>query len=215
MKALIITEDSIISSKINAIARHYDVDTIIYKWFMKALDNIEEIQPDVIILNSNEYPRLWKTLVQFVKSGIGGNDVKIYLYEEKPLSYEDQDKYTELGITGSFTQITEEALSFLDKNAENKPAFTQNFGEASFIQEKLPSIGTVLLCETDKGRLISGQVNKLENKELVCTLDFPCSFESDKISVITTFINNQIDDFDGAIIRQFDAQNNQLVLEIQ
>ena len=47
MKALIITEDSIISSKINAIARHYDVDTIIYKWFMKALDNIEEIQPDV------------------------------------------------------------------------------------------------------------------------------------------------------------------------
>lgn len=215
MKALIITEDSIISSKINAIARHYDVDTIIYKWFMKALDNIEEIQPDVIILNSNEYPRLWKTLVQFVKSGIGGNDVKIYLYEEKPLSYEDQDKYTELGITGSFTQITEEALSFLDKNAENKPAFTQNFGEASFVQENFPSIGTVLLCETDKGRLISGQVNKLENKELVCTLDFPCSFESDKISVLTTFINNQIDDFDGALIRQFDAQNNQLVLEIQ
>ena len=92
MKALIITEDSIISSKIKAIAEGYGLDTIIYKWFLKALDNIEEIQPDVIILNSSEYPRLWKTLVQFVKSGIGGNNVKIYLYEEKPLSEEDQKK---------------------------------------------------------------------------------------------------------------------------
>ena len=202
MKALIITEDSIISSKIKAIAEGYGLDTIIYKWFLKALDNIEEIQPDVIILNSSEYPRLWKTLVQFVKSGIGGNNVKIYLYEEKPLSEEDQKKYTELGITGCFNQLTKEALNFLDKNAPQ-------------VEEELPAIGTLLLCETDKGRMISGKVNKIEDKTLVCTLDFPSTFDGSEISVLTTFINNQIDDYDGALIKKIDNQKNQLILEIQ
>ena len=202
MKALIITEDSIISSKIKAIAEGYGLDTIIYKWFLKALDNIEEIQPDVIILNSSEYPRLWKTLVQFVKSGIGGNNVKIYLYEEKPLSEEDQKKYTELGITGCFNQLTKDALNFLDKNAPKT-------------EEELPAIGTLLLCETDKGRMISGKVNKIEDKTLVCTLDFPSTFYGPEISVLTTFINNQIDDYDGALIKKIDNQKNQLILEIQ
>ena len=202
MKALIITEDSIISSKIKAIAEGYGLDTIIYKWFLKALDNIEEIQPDVIILNSSEYPRLWKTLVQFVKSGIGGNNVKIYLYEEKPLSEEDQKKYTELGITGCFNQLTKEALNFLDKNAPQ-------------VEEELPAIGTLLLCETDKGRMISGKVNKIEDKTLVCTLDFSSTFDGPEISVLTTFINNQIDDYDGALIKKIDNQKNQLILEIQ
>ena len=209
MKALIITEDTIISSKINAIAENYGIDTIIYKWFMKALDNIEEIRPDIIILNSSEYPRLWKTLVQFVKSGIGGNNVKIYLYEEKPLSEEDQKKYIELGITGCFNQITEENLSFFElKPKSAAQAITQDEAE-------LPSIGSFLLCETDKGRMLSGKVNKLEEKTLVCTLDFPSKFESSSISVLTTFINNQIDDYDGAVIRKFDSSKNQLVLEIQ
>lgn len=202
MKALIITEDSIISSKIKAIAEGYGLDTIIYKWFLKALDNIEEIQPDVIILNSSEYPRLWKTLVQFVKSGIGGNNVKIYLYEEKPLSEEDQKKYQSLGITGCFNQITKEDLNFLDKNTPKT-------------EEELPAIGTLLLCETDKGRMISGKVNKIEDKTLVCTLDFPSTFDGPEISVLTTFINNQIDDYDGALIKKIDNQKNQLILEIQ
>ena len=171
MKALIITEDSIISSKIKAIAEGYGLDTIIYKWFLKALDNIEEIQPDVIILNSSEYPRLWK-------------------------------KYTELGITGCFNQLTKEALNFLDKKAPKT-------------EEELPAIGTLLLCETDKGRMISGKVNKIEDKTLVCTLDFPSTFDGPEISVLTTFINNQIDDYDGALIKKIDNQKNQLILEIQ
>lgn len=217
MKALIITEDSIISSKIKAIAEGYGLDTIIYKWFLKALDNIEEIQPDLIILNSSEYPRLWKTLVQFVKSGIGGNDVKIYLYEEKPLSEEDQKKYQTLGITGCFNQITKESLSFLDRGqSKSDLQVTEATSSAALLPEvELPSIGTLLLCETDKGRMLSGKVNKLEENTLICTLDFPSKFETSSISVLTTFINNQIDDYDGAVIKQFDRSKNQLVLEIQ
>ena len=208
MKALVISDRAEIIDFVTPILKDKGFDLIHYRWIIKALDNIEEIQPDVIVLSAGEYPRHWKTLAGFVQSGIGGNDVKIYLYEETPLSDEDQKKYIELGITGCFNQITDEKLSFFAPAAKSATIIPQ-------IESELPSIGSFLLCETDKGRMLSGKVNKLEEKTLVCTLDFPSKFESSSISVLTTFINNQIDDYDGAVIRQFDSSKNQLVLEIQ
>ena len=86
MKALIISEEEKVYSTLNDILIKADYDTIIYKWLLKALDNIEEIRPDLIVVSSSEYPRHWKTLVQFVKSGIGGDDIDIYLYEPNPIS---------------------------------------------------------------------------------------------------------------------------------
>ena len=137
MKALIITEDTILSSKINALAEKYGVDTIIYKWFMKALDNIEEIQPDVIVLSAMEYPRHWKTLAGFVQSGIGGNDVKMYLYDTEPLSGEDTKKANDLGVQFfEDDEITEEVNETLDVQlAVNCPSGKIQLYKAQFNPE--------------------------------------------------------------------------------
>ena len=105
MKALIISEDENVYTSLNQTLVAAGYDTIIYKWLLKALDNIEELRPDCIVVSSSEYPRHWKTLVQFVKSGIGGEDVKIYLYEPNPISDEDREKAQILGITGYFETL--------------------------------------------------------------------------------------------------------------
>lgn len=105
MKALIISEDEKVYNSLNETLTKAGYDTIIYKWLLKALDNIEEIRPDCIVVSSSEYPRHWKTLVQFVKSGIGGENVDIYLYEPNPISQEDQEKAKILGITGYFDKL--------------------------------------------------------------------------------------------------------------
>ena len=105
MKALIISEDENVYTSLNQTLVAAGYDTIIYKWLLKALDNIEEIRPDCIVVSSSEYPRHCKTLAQFVKSGIGGEDVKIYLYEPNPISDEDREKAQILGITGYFETL--------------------------------------------------------------------------------------------------------------
>ena len=105
MKALIISEDEKVYTSLNQTLVEAGYDTIIYKWLLKALDNIEEIRPDCIVVSSSEYPRHWKTLVQFVKSGIGGEDVKIYLYEPNPISDEDRKKAEILGISDYFETL--------------------------------------------------------------------------------------------------------------
>ena len=195
MKVLIITENTEISSKISAIAKTYGADTIVYKWFLKALDNIEEIQPDLIILNSCEYPRLWKTLVQFVKSGIGGENVGIYLYEEAPLSAEDQKKYSELGINGYFKNITKEELYFLNPDAP------------------LPAIGQILLSMPESGKILSGKLNSLSDTKIKCTLDFTPDFSSDEIPYISVCVDKKIKDYSARIIK-YDKSKKSLILEV-
>ena len=117
MKALVISERSEIVDFVTPRLKELGFDIIHYKWIIKALDNIEEIQPDVIVLSAVEYPRHWKTLAGFVQSGIGGNNVGVYLYETTPLSDEENKKAQGLGV--------HQFIDYYEQNKkEAEPAFT-------------------------------------------------------------------------------------------
>ncbi len=138
MKALIISDDDFIISQSSKFLHNNNFDIIIYKWLLKALDNIEEIQPDLIFINASEYPRHWKTLVQFVKSGIGGERVCIILYESKALSEEDNEKAKALGINATLKNFSKNEI---EKTSEIISAF---FG----IENKTDSKKTIPTEET-------------------------------------------------------------------
>ncbi len=151
MKALIISEDEKVYSVLNSALQKAGYDTIIYKWLLKALDNIEEIRPDCIVVSSSEYPRHWKTLVQFVKSGIGGDDVNIYLYEPNPMTKEDEDKAKILGITDYFTKLDPPLLDSV---------FCKKASAGLVIEEeKLPTIENIIDTE-NKEELLEKNENK-------------------------------------------------------
>ncbi len=119
MKALVISDRKDIIDFVSPRLKENGFDLIHYRWIIKALDNIEEIQPDVIVLSAGEYPRHWKTLSGFVQSGIGGNNVKLYLYERTPLSEEDQKKAEELGVLSfedAFSQAKLVEVAYNDAN---------------------------------------------------------------------------------------------------
>lgn len=139
MKALIISEDENVYSALNTALVNAGYDTIIYKWLLKALDNIEEIQPDCIVVSSSEYPRHWKTLVQFVKSGIGGDAVEVYLYEPKPMSSEDEEKARVLGITDYFTS--------LDAATLEKIFGKDDFSEKLLAEDAVPTVDNIVTDE--------------------------------------------------------------------
>ena len=105
MKALIISDKQEIIDFSEKFLKENGYDIIVYRWLLKAIDNIEEIQPDLIFLSAAEYPRHWKTLASFVKSGIGGNNVQIYLYDPDSLSDEEKRKAVELGIQNYITTL--------------------------------------------------------------------------------------------------------------
>ena len=117
MKALLISDRKEIIDFVTPLLKKNGFDMIHYRWIIKALDNIEEIQPDIIVLSAMEYPRHWKTLAGFVQSGIGGNDVKVYLYDTEPLSADEEKKAYDLGILSfeeAFDKIDMEISDAID-----------------------------------------------------------------------------------------------------
>jgi len=110
MKALVISDKQEIIDSLQNYLKESNIDVIVYRWLLKALDNIEEIHPDIIFLSASEYPRHWKTLASFVKSGIGGNNVKLFLYDPEPLSKDEIKKADELGIKAFINNLSDESV---------------------------------------------------------------------------------------------------------
>ena len=155
MKALIISEDENVYSVLNSVLQKAGYDTIIYKWLLKALDNIEEIRPDCIVVSSSEYPRHWKTLVQFVKSGIGGDEVEVYLYEPNPMSSEDEEKARILGITDYFTSLEPSVLEGIFASVKTEAPVVEAVSEAVAEQpveekEEIPTVENIIADEPEK-----------------------------------------------------------------
>lgn len=124
MKALIISEANDIIDEFTEYYKTQNYDIIKYRWLMKALDNIEEIAPDLIFINATEYPRHWKILCQYIKGF--EKKVKIVLYTANPLSNEEKEKAECLQIDSivNSTEDLEEVCTITDicqDSEENLP----------------------------------------------------------------------------------------------
>ena len=67
MKALLISESDEILNSYAAFFKETGYDTVCYRWLLKAMDNLEEIEPLVVFIDGFGYPRHWKTLAQYIK----------------------------------------------------------------------------------------------------------------------------------------------------
>lgn len=138
MKALLISDKQEIIDTVSSYLKENNFDLIVYRWLLKALDNIEEIQPDLIFLSAAEYPRHWKTLASFVQSGIGGNNIKLFLYDPEPLSDDDKKKAEELGIVAYINSLSDEELGKIGSNKIISPV-----AETEILDEKISSVEEV------------------------------------------------------------------------
>ena len=202
MKAIIISDEEDVISKLDKTLTANGFDTIIYRWLLKALDNIEEIRPDLVIVSANEYPRHWKTLTQFITSGIGGDKTKVFLLTFSPLGNDEIEKASALGIKGFISSVNEEGLEKLisllyeqfpslkkeepaiipePKIVNNKTPYEFDENEiptVSAIQENRPVIfdpnsASLIFVNPKTGKMITGTVVSYENKTVHFNAEYP------------------------------------------
>ncbi|MDR2501198.1 MAG: PilZ domain-containing protein [Treponema sp.] len=87
---------SIISQNIKPLG----FDLIRYRHILKAMDNIDEVDPDGIIISAQDFPRHWKILVQFVRSERPKEICPIILLNGATFSQEEAVKAFYLGVSG-------------------------------------------------------------------------------------------------------------------
>lgn len=96
MKTLLISESREVLTAYADFFKSMGYENLCYRWLLKAMDNLEEIQPDVVFINASDYPRHWKTIVQHIRASGFCNPVVLIAAEY--LDEDDQAKARFLGI---------------------------------------------------------------------------------------------------------------------
>ncbi len=113
MKALLVADNSLVIDNVSTVLKTAGYDIITYHALLKALDNIEEISPHLIVISTKEYPRHWKTLAQYATVPMGTYTPQVILYTGGEFSKEDQDKAAALHVRGYFKSVDVDGLDEL------------------------------------------------------------------------------------------------------
>jgi hypothetical protein len=100
MKALFLIE----SDRIADIARFYlkplGFETIRYRNPAKAADNLEEIDPDAIVISARDFPRHWKVIAGMARNSKNKDQCVIILLKGDSFPIEEAAKAAYLGVNG-------------------------------------------------------------------------------------------------------------------
>lgn len=190
MKAILISDDEAVTSILENFLNVLNFDVIIYRWLLKAMDNTEEIKPDLVIISSSEYPRHWKTFVQFVKGGIAGPEAMVVLYAKDKLSEEDSKKAEILGVKGILTSLDEDGLTELSKIVSSIVQKSKQNEIHLTSEEK-----KIMISGTDK-KFHTANILKETNEEITILPDNFLPEENSKI-FITRFIEGRKEFIEG------------------
>jgi len=75
-------------------------ELIRYRHVLKAMDNIDEIDPSAIIISARDFPRHWKILVQFIRSERSKEACPIIILKGTNFNTEETSKALFLGVNG-------------------------------------------------------------------------------------------------------------------
>ena len=142
MKALIVLDDKEKLSSISEKLTNAGFDTICYQWLMKALDNLEEISPHLVIISAEDYPRHWKVFVQHIKAHFKDDNTKVFLLTSS-LTEEEQKKVKYLGIQDIIYDINTDLQKVISAFTL-EPALT-----AEPVLEPVPALTTETLSEPE------------------------------------------------------------------
>ncbi len=100
MKAMLVSEAADSGEKLKPIFRENSFELIHYRSPVKALDNMEEILPDAVIINAMDFPRHWKVITQYIRWDNTKEKIIIILLTNKNFVESDADKAIKIGVQG-------------------------------------------------------------------------------------------------------------------
>ncbi|MEI6876327.1 MAG: PilZ domain-containing protein, partial [Spirochaetota bacterium] len=92
MKALLLVEDDDKALEIGGYVETLGIDVVRYRNPIKALDNLDEVAPQIIIASALDFPRHWKIIADVVRSAKSRQDCLIILMRGERFSAEEEAK---------------------------------------------------------------------------------------------------------------------------
>lgn len=173
MKALLIADSDDTVKNIAHYISPFGFDTIRYRSALKAIENIEEITPDAVFISTGDFPRHWKTIVQYIRSDTEKDTTIIILLINERFTADDADKAVHIGVQA----IISEHLDASNDEHKLMEVFSrykhispeQNVNRYDRIEERAIFLFTNPLNDT----IITGKVDGISLKELRFKPDSP------------------------------------------
>jgi len=138
-------------------------ELIRYRHVLKAMDNIDEIDPEAIVISAREFPRHWKILVQFVRNERSKEACPIIILKGESFSAEETSKAFFLGVNGVISDTLErEEEIYRLKNILGNHAPEQ---EQQFFVEPWHRIGLLVAGISDRS-FVLGDVKTISSNGL-------------------------------------------------
>ncbi len=175
MKALLIADSDIAVRNISGYVKPYGFDTIRYRSALKAIENIEEIAPDAVFISTGDFPRHWKTIVQFIRSDTDKESTVIILLINDRFTAEDADKAVHIGVQAIIT----ENLDASNDEHKLKEVFARyrhlESTEAAVSGARIEERAIFLFTNPVNDTIITGKVNSIGMSEIRFKPDAPSS----------------------------------------
>lgn len=151
---------------------------------MKALDNLGEIRPDAIVIDTIDFPRHWKVITQYVRYNNSKNDVVLILIVNTLFSAFEVDKAISIGVQGIINidtpneVVVNNAKDILAKYKSSTFKARRNFNE-EFSSDDC----SFLFVEPETECIVTGKVKDLHTDSLLFIPDIALD-EIDKNEVL-------------------------------
>lgn len=100
MKALLLVDNDRIADIARFYLRPLGFEAIRYRNPVKAIDNLDEISPDAVVMSARDFPRHWKIVTRVIRSQRGKDDCIIVLLKGEYFPFEEAAKAVSLGVNG-------------------------------------------------------------------------------------------------------------------
>jgi len=172
MKLLLVLGSDDNCDIISRSTRALGFELIRYRHVLKAMDNIDEINPTAIIVSARDFPRHWKILVQFVRSELPKEICPIIILKGKGFSAEETSKAFYLGVSAVIDDTLDkpEAVDRLQNILSRYMPVQEKRKHPRFIVEPWNRIGFLM---TSGAAITAGEVRTLSAKGLSFFPDQP------------------------------------------
>ncbi len=100
MKLLLIVGSDKTFNLVASYVRPLGFELIRYRHALKSMDNIDEVDPDAVIISAEDFPRHWKPLVQFIRSERPKDKTAIVILKGPNFAFEEAAKASFIGVSG-------------------------------------------------------------------------------------------------------------------
>ncbi|MDR1787182.1 MAG: PilZ domain-containing protein [Treponema sp.] len=160
MKLMLLACSEGTSVTVGRCAKAAGFDVIRYSHPLKLMDNIDEVDPDVILVSGRDFPKQWQTVLQFVRAERPKEACPLIILTGKSFSGSDAENGRKMGLSGVIREEPETEVSQLPEALSRVAAL--HTGRAAFA-----------FVHPESRALVTGEVRGLSEQGLSLLPDYP------------------------------------------